>query len=254
MGCPGNENKAILPHHVTCYITSDTTQGEFLDIVQTSLKRSNKCSHCQLERSRDHTKCFNAETSGKRQQLKKGDEETGLTKKHSEERISVGKGKERKGTASACINKESESDGSICLKGVSSFDVCKKAKLDGVACDKSKDGLPYAFHSPDSSIVGFHADAQESCGDDVLCEKCNKQSCVDKCDNCEEGCVNCIKIRTDLSSLDSSGGSTRQNFLLTGLHACGDLIPTMLRVFASCADIQGLACVGCCYMKLSTSQ
>ena len=222
--------------------------------MQTSLKRSNKCSQCQLDRSRDHTKCSNAERSGKRQQLKKGDEETGLRKKHSEERISVGKGKERKGTASACINKESESDGSIRLKGVSSFDVFKKAKLDGVACDKSKDGLSYAFHSPDSSIVGFHADVQESCRDDVFCEECSKQSCVDKCDNCEEGCVNCIKIRTDLSSLDSSGGSTRQNFLLTGLHACGDLIPTMLRVFASCADIQGLACVGCCYMKLSTSQ
>lgn len=48
--------------------------------------------------------------------------------------------------------------------------------------------------------------------------------------------------------------SIRQHFLLTGLHACGDLTPTMLRVFASCSDIQGLASVGCCYMKLSTAK
>ena len=244
----------MLPHHVTCYITSDTTQGEFLDIVQTSLKRSIKCSQCQLERSRDNTKHSHAGTYSEKQQLNKGDEENIVRNTHSEERTSVDKGNEKKGTTSVCIIKDSESDCIDCPQRLSSFDVCKKAKLDGIACEKSKDGTSYSLHSSSTSIVGLHADAQESCGDDVLCEKCNKQSCVDKCDNCEEGCDNCIKIRTDLSSLDSSGGSTRQNFLLTGLHACGDLIPTMLRVFASCADIQGLACVGCCYMKLSTSQ
>jgi hypothetical protein len=54
-------------------------------------------------------------------------------------------------------------------------------------------------------------------------------------------------------SQQSSSGDTDRRFLLTGLHACGDLTPTMLRVFTSCPDVQGLASVGCCYMKLSTA-
>lgn len=38
---------------------------------------------------------------------------------------------------------------------------------------------------------------------------------------------------------------------LSGLHACGDLSATLLRVFVrlDCAEV--LSSVGCCYMKLS---
>lgn len=41
------------------------------------------------------------------------------------------------------------------------------------------------------------------------------------------------------------------NFVLTGLHACGDLTPTLLRFFTNCENCSGLASVGCCYMKMS---
>lgn len=41
------------------------------------------------------------------------------------------------------------------------------------------------------------------------------------------------------------------HFLLTGLHACGDLTPTFLRFFVNCDAAVGLASVGCCYMKIS---
>ena len=41
------------------------------------------------------------------------------------------------------------------------------------------------------------------------------------------------------------------SFLLTGLHACGDLTPTMLRVFVKCPQARALASVGCCYMKMT---
>ena len=40
-------------------------------------------------------------------------------------------------------------------------------------------------------------------------------------------------------------------FCLVGLHACGDLTPTMLRVFCQCPTATALASVACCYMKLS---
>ncbi len=43
-------------------------------------------------------------------------------------------------------------------------------------------------------------------------------------------------------------------FVLTGLHACGDLTPTMLRVFVKCPHAVGLASVACCYMKLTTEE
>ena len=42
-----------------------------------------------------------------------------------------------------------------------------------------------------------------------------------------------------------------ENFIIVGLHTCGDLAPTLLRVFAQCENAIGLISVGCCYMKLS---
>ncbi|XP_071107262.1 methyltransferase-like protein 25B [Haliotis cracherodii] len=40
-------------------------------------------------------------------------------------------------------------------------------------------------------------------------------------------------------------------FVLDGLHACGDLTSTLIRMFVNCEAAVGLASVGCCYMKLS---
>ncbi|KAK6179337.1 hypothetical protein SNE40_011724 [Patella caerulea] len=57
---------------------------------------------------------------------------------------------------------------------------------------------------------------------------------------------------TNFSSTNVVDRETRNdNFILAGLHACGDLTPTLLRVFASCDKTVGLASVGCCYMKLT---
>ena len=42
-----------------------------------------------------------------------------------------------------------------------------------------------------------------------------------------------------------------ENFLIVGLHTCGDLAPTLLRVFTQCDNAVGIVSVGCCYMKLS---
>uniref|UniRef100_A0A8C0BXL7 Ribosomal RNA adenine dimethylase domain containing 1 n=1 Tax=Buteo japonicus TaxID=224669 RepID=A0A8C0BXL7_9AVES len=40
--------------------------------------------------------------------------------------------------------------------------------------------------------------------------------------------------------------------LVTGLHACGDLSPALLRHFTSSPAVAAVASVACCYMKLST--
>ncbi|XP_041369668.1 protein RRNAD1-like [Gigantopelta aegis] len=49
-----------------------------------------------------------------------------------------------------------------------------------------------------------------------------------------------------------TGDDSRERFVLASLHACGDLTPTLLRVFVDSESAAGLASVGCCYMKLST--
>ncbi len=41
-------------------------------------------------------------------------------------------------------------------------------------------------------------------------------------------------------------------FILVGLHTCGNLAPTILRLFSQSSMIVGVASVGCCYMKLTT--
>ncbi|NXY88947.1 RRNAD protein, partial [Alcedo cyanopectus] len=49
------------------------------------------------------------------------------------------------------------------------------------------------------------------------------------------------------------GGPGGGRVLVSGLHACGDLSPALLRLFARSPRVAALASVACCYMKLSTS-
>lgn len=52
----------------------------------------------------------------------------------------------------------------------------------------------------------------------------------------------------------SSVDQHENSFILTGLHACGDLSVAMLRHFARCPNIVGITSVACCYMKLTTCE
>ena len=49
------------------------------------------------------------------------------------------------------------------------------------------------------------------------------------------------------------GGGGGGEFVLTGLHTCGDLSATMIRMFARSKRVVALVNVGCCYMKLTHS-
>ncbi|NXX52529.1 RRNAD protein, partial [Scopus umbretta] len=53
--------------------------------------------------------------------------------------------------------------------------------------------------------------------------------------------------------LGGPGGSEGgERVLVTGLHACGDLSPALLRHFARSPAVAAVTSVACCYMKLST--
>ncbi|NXC23217.1 RRNAD protein, partial [Corythaeola cristata] len=53
--------------------------------------------------------------------------------------------------------------------------------------------------------------------------------------------------------LGGPGGSEGgQQVVVTGLHACGDLSPALLRHFARSPAVAAVASVACCHMKLST--
>ncbi|KAL4646765.1 protein RRNAD1 isoform X1 [Arapaima gigas] len=53
---------------------------------------------------------------------------------------------------------------------------------------------------------------------------------------------------------EQDGGFRTTGFILTGLHACGDLSATLLRHFASCPHVLGITSVACCYMKITTKE
>jgi len=67
------------------------------------------------------------------------------------------------------------------------------------------------------------------------------------------GNINYEMFDSSLTQCSSAEGekSKSHKFIMTGLHACGDLTATMIRVFTGCPDIVGLASVACCYMKLT---
>ncbi|XP_019896881.2 protein RRNAD1 isoform X2 [Esox lucius] len=52
----------------------------------------------------------------------------------------------------------------------------------------------------------------------------------------------------------ADNGQACPDFVLTGLHACGDLSATLLRHFSSCPHVRGITSVACCYMKITTSE
>lgn len=49
-------------------------------------------------------------------------------------------------------------------------------------------------------------------------------------------------------------GRANRRHILVGLHTCGDLGATMMRVFRESEEIVGLVSLGCCYMKLSSQE
>ncbi|XP_062597899.1 methyltransferase-like protein 25B [Saccostrea cucullata] len=255
------ESEAELPCHVTCYITADTAQGKFLDIIQESFNRSNVDSHCKAE----------------------GD--LGLTRETTQQVLTSGSKIDMMQSASLEDQKNLKScntESNKRLKLTSTDIKCDDEEKDLTSPESVQSKRNSCGHIPSSSQLSFSNN---------FCDKCKKYLGIEEISTCVCGIKTnypMIGEQTSLMSGDDvyksdkcaaapgrpgsddrnyeteegyslnrglQGKSTqvRQQFLLTGLHACGNLTPTMLRVFTSCPDIVGLASVGCCYMKMSTS-
>ncbi|XP_015227442.1 PREDICTED: protein RRNAD1 [Cyprinodon variegatus] len=59
---------------------------------------------------------------------------------------------------------------------------------------------------------------------------------------------------SDIQSVSVMNPEECCDFVLTGLHACGDLSATLLRHFVSCPRVRGITSVACCYMKITTKE
>ncbi|KAG9345297.1 hypothetical protein JZ751_009843 [Albula glossodonta] len=71
---------------------------------------------------------------------------------------------------------------------------------------------------------------------------------------CSTSTSNAQEHASCLGTAERKEGYGNGKFVLTGLHACGDLSATLLRHFASCPDVLGITSVACCYMKISTCE
>ena len=175
----------------------------------------------------------------------------------------------------SCRNEHSTHSTSHNLKHVNS-DVpkckiaSKIAKLDSVKLDELESCPTTVIdNSPEESVIAMDCSMSkvQACNE----AKCKKSSdSVDRENLLENTRTASVKtseslniddMYKDIQDKDScelsregnSCGKLRagQDFILTGLHACGDLTPTFLRFFVNCSTAKGLASVGCCYMKLS---
>ncbi|XP_064608363.1 uncharacterized protein LOC135472677 isoform X2 [Liolophura sinensis] len=61
----------------------------------------------------------------------------------------------------------------------------------------------------------------------------------------------CAEGDISRQSTQIGGDFAMKKFVLCGLHACGNLSSTMLKLFVNCPLAVGVSSVGCCYMKLS---
>lgn len=75
-----------------------------------------------------------------------------------------------------------------------------------------------------------------------------------------EGCMTSESSRDFLKKIfeksnvdDSCNNDFEVSFALLGLHTCGDLATTILKIFAECHRSMVVLSAGCCYMKLSSN-
>ena len=174
----------------------------------------------------------------------------------------------------SCRNEHSTHSTSHSLKHVNS-DVpkckiaSKIAKLDSAKLDELEScPTTVTDNSPEESVIAMDCSmAKVQACNEAICKKSSDYVDRENLENTRTASVktseslNNDDMYKDIQDKDSCELSREgnncgklkagQDFILTGLHACGDLTPTFLRFFVNCSTAQGLASVGCCYMKLS---
>ncbi|XP_061190946.1 methyltransferase-like protein 25B [Saccostrea echinata] len=237
------ESEAELPCHVTCYITTDTTQGKFIDIVQKSFNRSNVSSHCESEHGLNINK-MQSESVDEKQNVESCCRESNKKPKLT--------------NSSTCTDMDCDDQDAFLTSpktgqshGILGVHISSKNYLSLSSknnfcenCEKCSHSKSFSSCDSNSSHLNNHLTGEQAMVDSCQCDKHQDTKINQECE----------VLNSETEEFHREDTPTRQHFLLTGLHACGDLTPTMLRVFTSCPDIAGLASVGCCYMKMSTPQ
>lgn len=120
--------------------------------------------------------------------------------------------------------------------------------------------LPRSENSPRKSTVVLEEDnVPSSCVSDDFQNDSTIQ--FENSEHCRTSAVQDHDMSPD-DRLDPRKALSKQSqnsvcdnaFILTGLHACGDLTPTFLRFYVNCDLARGLCSVGCCYMKLTDNR
>ncbi|XP_040900338.1 protein RRNAD1 isoform X2 [Toxotes jaculatrix] len=103
-------------------------------------------------------------------------------------------------------------------------------------------------HEVQTSPTRAYKDSDARSQDQPSGNRSEEQSSPENCCSCTQP-VRQEGVRPEEHSLRSY-----PDFVLTGLHACGDLSATLLRHFVNCPHVRGITSVACCYMKITTKE
>ncbi|KAG7469568.1 hypothetical protein MATL_G00130160 [Megalops atlanticus] len=126
------------------------------------------------------------------------------------------------------------------------------AKIGHVTSSQTEDEGVWTNPGPSSDPAPFQDPPQITPELSLHKASCSKRQC--KLEPCSS---KTSPTQPNLHCLGTAGfkkESGDPRFILTGLHACGDLSATLLRHFASCPYVQGITSVACCYMKITTHE
>uniref|UniRef100_H3D618 Methyltransferase like 25B n=1 Tax=Tetraodon nigroviridis TaxID=99883 RepID=H3D618_TETNG len=121
-------------------------------------------------------------------------------------------------------------------------------------------GLSVTAIEADGALVAMATkfDAQLVCALEKEKQRTSSCSLVPAAPPCPRHVAGWINPRASwedfLVQLEDPSQPAHPDFILTGLHACGDLSATLLRHFVNCPHVCGITSVACCYMKLSTKE
>ena len=221
------DTSTSLPHHVTSMIYPNMTAEDFLDIIQSQ-----------------------GETEGNNEQ-----NDTDSCPGNS----SI-KSQNSTMNTHTCQNLKHDNPDVIDCKIAS-----KIAKLDSAKISElgsSNNTILDNFTGKDTAMMACTDNACDKLEGNVRNDSIDRDDCCMKTENISVSTSRCTSSdNPEDVNIDSHNSAQETNtcskskagddFILTGLHACGDLTPTFLRFFVNCYTAKGLASVGCCYMKLS---
>lgn len=245
---PPVASNTSLPHHVTSMIYPNMTADDFLTIIQAQGANEDIPYNSESNYQNDISDKLNFCETNSNKHLMPDKTECMV--------------------ASKVARLDNYNTSKVDSAYISSFydsDKLAKLKPEATVLGSSYDEVLPEMDTGDTARAKPETDMLETdiCSDvstNDICDMKTKHDSVNvklKCDK-----TGTIKIKTQneyvtesrqTASISKNGAKSKcgEDFILTGLHACGDLTPTFLRFFINCSLAKGLASVGCCYMKLT---